>query len=74
VDLRGDPIPIQYRDEYYGGKEFFMRTIMVEIRGVYDGGLYYMCPDCGGKWHRWPEDDFRYAKAVPYVEAVDDSE
>ena len=23
--------------------------------GAYDGTLYYLCPDCGGRWHRFPE-------------------
>jgi hypothetical protein len=40
---------------------------MVEIRGVYDGGLFYQCPDCGGRWHRWEPGSYQYAQAVPYV-------
>ena len=41
---------------------------MVEVPRVYDGGLYYQCPDCGGRWHRWPEDHRLRAVAAPYVE------
>lgn len=46
----------------------YRRTFMVEIRGLYDGGLFYECPDCGGRWHRWPEAHWLRAKAAPYVE------
>lgn len=74
TDLRGDPIPVENRDKYYGGKEFFMRTITVEIRGVYDGGLYHRCPDCGGAWHRWPEGHYLREKAEQYVRRENDSD
>ncbi len=30
------------------------RLIGVAIRGVYDGTAYFMCPDCGMRWHRFP--------------------
>lgn len=33
----------------------YYRTILVEVQGVYDGGLFYRCPDCQGQWHRWPK-------------------
>jgi len=46
----------------------YTRAIMVEVPRVYDGGLYYQCPDCGGRWHRWPEDHRLRAVAAPYVE------
>lgn len=43
----------------YGDKNpedrFWGRQILVEIPGVYDGGLFYACPDCGDYFHRWPE-------------------
>jgi hypothetical protein len=45
----------------------YSRVITVERRGVYDGGLYFMCPDCGFKWHRWPEGHYLRARAEPYV-------
>lgn len=55
----------------YGEKDpderFFSRTIMVEVRGVYDGGLYFQCPDCHGAWHRWDSLDMR-RKAQPYID------
>lgn len=27
--------------------------ILVEVAGVYDGGLFYMCDNCKAMWHRW---------------------
>lgn len=51
----------QYRGRTYS------RAVMVEVRGVYDGGLYWMCPDCRAPWHRWPEGHYLRAKAEPYV-------
>jgi hypothetical protein len=30
----------------------FSRLIGVEIRGAYDGVLYWECPDCHKQWHR----------------------
>ena len=52
ADQQGGLIPEQAR-AYYGGETHFSRSIMVEMPGVYDGGLYWECPDCGGTWHRW---------------------
>lgn len=42
----------------------------VELPGVYDGVLYWQCPDCGGRWHRWPESHRLHARACEYVEAA----
>jgi len=44
----------------------------VEVPGVYDGVLYWECPDCGAAWHRWTEgfgstDHYRVA-AQPYID------
>lgn len=43
------------------------RAISVNIRGAYDGGLYYQCPDCAHKWHRWPVGSRLRDRARPYV-------
>lgn len=37
---------------------------MYEIRGLYDGFVFWQCPDCSGMWHRWE-------KGNPYRERVD---
>jgi uncharacterized protein with PIN domain len=51
------------RDDWSG-----YRTILVEIRGVYDGGLFWMCPDCEGRWHRWPVGHYLRARAERYIQ------
>ena len=58
ADLRGKQIPEDYlRAGYYGAWDgsprYYERTIGVEIPGLYDGMLFYQCPDCGGRWHRF---------------------
>lgn len=64
VDLEtGETIP------YVGPPQFYRHTILVEIPGVYDGGLFYACPSCGGAWHRWPEDHYLYKRADIHVRA-----
>lgn len=49
----------------YGKVTHFGRQIGVEVSGVYDGVLYWMCPDCGGRWHRGI--DALHGAAEPYV-------
>lgn len=66
VDLIGPMIPENLRASHYGGATHFRREILVEIWGVYDGGLFYRCPDCEGTWHRWPEGDWRREKAASF--------
>jgi hypothetical protein len=63
ADLRGSPIPVDYiRKGYYGPPDnpntptHYSRIIGVEIRGVYDGTLFWACPDCFRTWSRWPKD------------------
>jgi len=29
--------------------------IGIEVMGVYDGVLYYQCPNCSAKFHRFPK-------------------
>src|SRR5678815_2706952 len=56
--------------DYPENERFFGREILIEIPEIYDGGLFYMCPDCSGRWHRWPEDHHLYEKADPYVRGI----
>lgn len=51
----------------YGKVTHFSRKIGVEVPGVYDGVLYWQCPDCGWRWHRWTNMPSMMAKAEPYV-------
>lgn len=66
ADLRGDPLPREYVDQgLYSpdSRTHYSRKIGIEERGVYDGILYWMCPDCGGKWHRWTHNSYLRDKA-----------
>jgi hypothetical protein len=72
--MRDKEIPREYLEKgYYGdwkpedGPRYYSRMIGVEISGVYDGMLFWECPDCGGRWHRWAEGTYQHTKAEPYV-------
>jgi hypothetical protein len=49
----------------------YSRATSVEIRGVYDGGLFYAhtreSGGCGFAWHRWPEGYGLRSRAEPYL-------
>lgn len=55
ADFQGAPIP-EKSQHMYGGKTHFSRRIGIEITGVYDGVLIWMCPDCGHMWPRFERD------------------
>jgi len=40
----------------------------VEVRGVYDGVLYWECPACQHAWSRWPEGSPMHKKAVEMID------
>jgi hypothetical protein len=61
--MRGNPIPEEHRRSHYPVYTHYSRLIGVEVRGVYDGILYWRCPDCGHCWNRWPTDHPRHAVA-----------
>ena len=68
ADLRGEPIPAELTGSgFYAKGEHYSRVVGVEVRGVYDGVLYWQCPDCGHKWHRWPVGDYRRDRAAMYL-------
>ena len=71
-NLQGKPIPIPARDLYEEGVTHYSRMIGVEVPGVYDGVLYWACPDCGARWHRFGGDGWGadlHKAAQPYVAA-----
>lgn len=39
----------------YGDSTHFRREMGHEVRGVYDGVLFWSCPDCGHAWPRWTD-------------------
>jgi len=54
----------------------YSKATLVEIRGVYDGGLFlsHARPNgCGYAWHRWPEGSSLWQKAQPYVRQWNES-
>lgn len=44
------------------------RIIGVEIRGVYDGTLYWLCPDCDIAFHRWPDGHPFHVRAQRFID------
>lgn len=59
AELRAGAIPQEHIDQglYAPGVTHYSRLIGIQIRGVYDGVLYWQCPDCGGMWNRWDATD-----------------
>lgn len=81
-DLRAGEIPQDYLEKgYYGpwspedGPRYYSRMIGVEVPGVYDGVLYWRCPDCGAAWHRWVSVAPFAARALaqPYIDRANES-
>lgn len=59
----------------YGEKEpedrFYSRIIGIEQPGVYDGVLYWMCPDCGKAWQRWSDPKMElYQRAQKFIDEI----
>lgn len=67
ADLRGDRIPDEHR-HWYGDRGYYSRVIGHEVRGVYDGVLFWSCPDCGQAWPRFTEDDRLGRQAREHVD------
>ena len=67
-DLTGPAIPQEYIDKGYYSGTHYSRMIGVEVPWVYDGVLYWKCPDCDIAWPRFPETDRRYRAALDYIE------
>jgi hypothetical protein len=61
ANLQGDAIPQDLIDKGYYAHDatHYSKIIGIELRGVYDGVLYWQCPECGGKWHRWPQGTYQ---------------
>lgn len=53
--------------------------IMVEVRGQYDGGLYWLCNfdhdgDGAFAWHRWPNGHYLNHRAQQFIDQVNAQE
>ena len=66
ADLCGPAIPEESK-KWYGEYTNFSRVIGIEHSEIYDGTLYYRCPDCGGTWHRFSEGRPLHAEAAPFI-------
>ena len=44
-------------------------VVGVEVKGVYDGVLFWACNACKHRWHRFAEGRLRW-RAVPFVEGL----
>jgi hypothetical protein len=53
-------VPVQGTGGYY------TEVIGVEIRGVYDGVLFWQCPKCDHRYHQWRPESRRAAAAEGY--------
>lgn len=47
--------------------EHYSLWLGVEVRGVYDGVLYWECPYCQARFHRFREGTDLWRKAARYV-------
>ena len=56
------------RLDYDVDGQTYSRVVGVEIPRIYDGILFWSCPDCGGCWHRFPLGDFRRTSANQYAD------
>lgn len=63
-DLRASLIPNTNPPEYYS------QIIGIEIRGVYDGVLFWECPYCEDRFHRFRTGTDLWRKAAPYVQRL----
>lgn len=48
----------------YGDATHFRLEVGVEIQGVYDGTLYWVCPSCDHAWPRWTDGAGRLTDAA----------
>lgn len=65
ADLRGAVIPGTDPPEHYS------KLIGVEIPWVYDGTLFWECPFCQNRTHRFAEGTSLWRQAEPYVRRLD---
>jgi hypothetical protein len=68
ADLRGDQVVPPEHREAFGGISRYGRQVGVERSRDYDGVLYWQCPECAGRWHRFQMTDPTILRAIPYVE------
>jgi transposase-like protein len=50
------------------GNDVPAKTIGYEVRGVYDGVLFWICAECNTAYQRWGHQDRLHDVARPYIE------
>lgn len=56
--------------DYYDSEgRLLSRAMGMVEQGIYDGILYWQCPFCGGRWHRFEPGTYQYSRAEEYVSA-----
>lgn len=45
----------------------YSHAVGVEVRGVYDGVLFWQCPACDGRWHHFQPGSRLFERAEEYV-------
>lgn len=48
-----NPIPKERTCPHCGLDLSTHHAIGVRVSEIYEGILYWQCPECGGLWHRW---------------------
>lgn len=71
ADMSGEKMTAAQRESH--GGTHFSRTIGVEIRGVYDGVLFWLCPDCDRPWNRWAHPDRLHYEAAYHMALWNDN-
>lgn len=68
ASMQGQPIPEESR-QYYGTATHYSRVVGHQMWSVYDGVLFWACPDCG---KAWPREGFTGRRAEQATAAVID--
>lgn len=68
-DATGQPLTAggQPCHDHTGTPLYGRHTIGVTVAGVYDGVLFWECPFCQGRWHRFKPGDRLYERAVQLI-------
>lgn len=54
-------------DDCVCGKFLSTNMMLVQIRGHYDGALFFMCTNCDQLYHRWPKGTYQRDMAEAYL-------
>lgn len=70
ASFKGKEIPEKSR-HLYGDATHYSNIIGMEIRGVYDGVLFWQCHNCGARFHRFPEGHYLRERAEAHIHTSD---